>query len=297
MSRRHAELWLEDGVLRVKRLPGAANPIYYLGEAQDEFAAEPGVPFVIGRTRFRLLAADAPEAPMGQTPTPRVDATLGPQELYALGASSDRLRLHDLLELPAILRTRDRRAFHLHIASLLRLATGARWACVAGADGRVLGEDAEDDTAPRPGLSRALLAKALESAPNPTLYCWDRPAEFLATAGAGVSWALCAASRIAGDESFLYYAAGAGQQELSTLRESARFVGLVADIVSRSLSNEHLQLLQARLSHFFAGPVVEKILSSPDMAALEPRLAESTVLFFDIRGSPMSMSCAGRCRR
>ncbi|MBI5881702.1 MAG: hypothetical protein HZB91_01125 [Elusimicrobia bacterium] len=286
LSRRHAEVWLEVTKLKVRRLPGSFNPIFHGGEPKDEFEIEQGAFFVIGKTRFRLVAEEAPEV-AAEVPAPEeahIQDTIGSQELYAIGASSDRLRLLDLLELPEILRTKNRNDFYLHIAGMLRLATGATWACVASEEGKVLGQDSSEDTAVRPALSRTLVGKALGVSPQPTLYCWNKSQDYHATAAEGVDWAVCAAARIAGEPSLVFYAAGAGNQPVGVYRESARFVGLVADMVGRSVSNDRLQEWQGRLRHFFAGPVVEKILSSRDIAALEPRLAQSTVLFFDIRG-------------
>lgn len=284
LSRKHAEVWLECGRLRVSRLPGAVNPIYHGGAVQDEFTVEPGDFFVIGKTRFWLAVESLSAASEPIRGEPQTQETLGEAELYSPGAAADSLRLHDLLELPEILRSRDRKDFYLHIASLLRLATNAGWSCVVLEDGSPLGEDASDDIARRPALSRTLLDKALAGAPQPTLYCWSRQADFAATAAAGVDWAICAAARIAGEPPLVFYVCGAAGPSSASLRANARFVGLVADMVSRSMSNEHLQDWQGRLRRFFAGPVIDKIMASQDLRALEPRLAQSTVMFFDIRG-------------
>jgi adenylate cyclase len=75
----------------------------------------------------------------------------------------------------------------------------------------------------------------------------------------------------------------AGEGE-AWLNDNARYVGLVADMVGRSLSLNKLQAWQERLNRYFSAPVVEKILRSKDPKALEPRLAEATVMFFDLRG-------------
>ncbi|MBI4676384.1 MAG: adenylate/guanylate cyclase domain-containing protein [Elusimicrobia bacterium] len=284
LSRRHAEVWLEGRNLKVRRLPESSNPIYHAGEPKEDFEVEPGGFFVIGKTKFRFSVEEAEHAGEAALGKPTLEDTLGQQELYAIGTSSDRLRLLDLLELPEILRTKDRRDFHLHIAGLIRMATDASWACVAAEDGKVLGEDSSHDTAARPSLSRTLVSKALAGSPQPTLYCWNKAQDFKATAQEGVDWAVCAAARVAGEPALVFYAAGTGNQPVAAYRERARFVGLVADMVSRSVSNERLQGWQGRLRRFFAGPVIDKILASSDTAALEPRLAQSTVLFFDIRG-------------
>ncbi|MBI5210672.1 MAG: adenylate/guanylate cyclase domain-containing protein [Elusimicrobia bacterium] len=280
LSRRHAEVWAGGAGLMVKRLPESSNPVFHGGRAQDEFEVESGGFFVIGRTSFQVRQEDGPREPGA----PSIEETIGTAELYSIGSSSDRMRLLDLLELPDILRTKERGDFLLHIAGVIRMATGASWACAASEDGTVLGEDASSDTAARPAMSRTLMNKALAGSPQPTLYSWTKAQDFEATAQEGVDWAVCAAARIPGEPAIVFYALGSGVGSSGAHREGARFVGLVADMVSRSVSNDRLQEWQGRLRRFFSGPVIEKILASSDAAALEPRLARSTVLFFDIRG-------------
>jgi adenylate cyclase len=287
LSRRHAELSVENGRLRVKRLPEASNPIFRGGTASAEFELEAGEYFVIGRTRFWFFGDGAPAARSAAAKlmaTEGVADTLTREELYSLGTvgPTDRLRLRDLLELPGLLRLRSRGDFYGHVASLLRHATGAQWACACDDNGAVLGQDGPGDAAGR--LSRTVVAKALAEAPRPTLYRWDAAAvDVKATALTGVDWAICAAASAAGEPARLFYAAGAGQRDPADLRACAQFVGLVSDIVSRAVGNDRLQAEQGRLQHFFAGPVIEKVLQAADPAALTPRAASSTIMFFDIR--------------
>lgn len=287
LSRRHVEVRLDAGLLRVKRLQGASNPVYHGGIPQDEFSVRPGEHFLIGKTRFLFqtdagaqasaAAADAPER------DPLALKTISAQDLYSIApGGSDRLRLLDLLELPEILRRRDRQGFHAHIARLLRQAAGASWACVATESGELLGQSAADRAARGYAPSRALIRKALEDAPQPTLYSWSAPGGLKATVYEGLDWAVCAAARVPGQPALIFYAAGAGAAPPGP--EEAKFVGLVADMVGRSVSLDRLLTMEGRLERFFSGPVVSKILKSPDLAELEPRLARSTVLFFDIRG-------------
>lgn len=290
LSRKHAEVWMDGGRLRVKRLPGAANPVYHSGIPRDEFALAPGEHFVIGRTRFMFVSDVAPAVDLAATsPQPIALKTISAKDLYAINSESDRLRLLDLLELPEILRSRDRQDFHVHIANLLRMATGAIWACVATEHGDILGEASEAHAVGahyKP--SRQLIKKALDDAPSPTLYTWgNTPKDVMATVHVGLDWAACAAARIPNEPALIFYAAGRGQgntQGPSPRRDEARFVGLVADMVGRSVAVDRLSMMEGRLERFFSGPVVDKILKSPDMKELEPRLAQSTILFFDIRG-------------
>ncbi len=287
LSRRHAEVTLEGDRLQVKRLPSASNPVFLNGEESTEFSIGSGEYFTIGQTRFRFFIKENVKVSAEASLTPQVAQTLTVQELYNMGGSSDRARLLDLLELPEIMRSKDSGDFYSHIAGMIRMASNAAWSCVVDQDGKVLGEDSADDGA-RYRISKSLVKKAIEDSPQPTLYCWSAGSQELqATVVEGIDWAVCAAAKIPGKANVCLYAAGKGEGDANVsdnMRDSARFIGLVADVVGRSMSVDHLQAMEKRLSRFFAGPIVSKILKSPDLKELEPRLAQSTIMFFDIRG-------------
>ena len=287
LSRKHVELRLEGGRLRVERLGSAPNPVYLAGEQRDSFSLESGESFVVGSTRFRFFADRPPEAPLPTDAEPTAEHVMEPAEVYA---ASDSMRLKDLLELPEILRSRERGDFHSHIAGILRLATAAQWAAVGSRekDGtRILGRDAaRDDAAPR--LSGRLVARAVEAMPRPIFHSWRRPADGLeATVCEGMDWAVCAAADIPGAPPMVFYVAGSGGQSSPSARanlDNMRYVGLVADMVGRSLAVQRLEEWETRLERFFARRIVDRLLSDKDLKELEPKIAESTVLFFDIRG-------------
>lgn len=289
ISRKHAEVWVMDKQLAVKRMPGSANPIFYRGGEHSLCFVSPGEVFVAGKTRFLVL--DRSPEPESETrtdaPAPKLSHTLEQAEVFAGDARSERMRLLDLLELPEILATKTAAEFQTHVASLLRLGTGARWACVAREDGGVLARDADQDVREDQRLSRGVIQAALRDAPRPTFYSWAAPPEDMsATLSPGTDWAICAAVKIPGESAMLFYAAGRerGGDTAQVSRENARFVGLVADIVGRSLSVRRLEGYHTRLKRFFSGPVASRILDSQDPRELEPKLAESTVMFFDLRG-------------
>lgn len=287
LSRRHVEISVEGKGVRVRRLSAAKNPVFYRGEEKDEFSLAPGEQFVIGETRFFLLqeTASAPAAAEeASDAVPDVQYAPTDSELYSMGRGSERMRLHDLLELPDILRTKEPNEFFLHIATVLRMSTSARWAVILREDGSIVARDSAQDRQAEIKASRSLLKEALKKSPRPLLYCWKQPASDLqATALEGVDWAVCAAVEIPGDKPLFLYVAGEGGSA-GDQRENSRFVGLVADMVYRSLSVKRLQTTQARLERFFSGPITKKILESKDPKELEPKVTESTVLFFDIRG-------------
>lgn len=288
LSRRHAEAVLTEGRLAVKRLPGVANPIVHRGEEKDEFSIAPGDWFAIGKTRFALVA----EEMIAKLDTDSAQAaefrhTLSEADLYSMSSRSDRMRLLDLLELPEMLRTMSRPDFFVHLAGLLRMATGARWAAVAAEDGQILARDAADDGVREFRISRSLTHAAIKETPRPTIYVWSEAAgDMKATVQEGTDWAICVAMKLPGEQPVLLYVAGAGGGTGGgqVHQENARYVGLVADMVGRSFSVQRLEAWQGRMQQYFSGAIITKILESPDSRELEPKVAEATIMFFDIRG-------------
>lgn len=290
ISRLHAEILLDQGRLTVRRKPEATNPIYRQGRSVEEFTLGPGESFMLGRTKLTFLSVGT-RAPPKTRPQPPGDVehvevmTMSPQDLYAMGGPGGRLKYSDLLQVPELLRKRERQDFYAQLARLIRGATDGSFACVVTQEGKVLGED----TAPgalRFHPSQTLIRKSCAVAPQPTLYSWSRLESELASRQEGLDWAVCAAANVPHEPAVVFYVAGAktGAGSESLQRERARFVGLIADMVGRSLAMDRLAIWEGRLERFFAGPVVSKILSSPDLRDMEPKLAQSTVMFFDIRG-------------
>jgi len=293
MSRRHVEVRFEGGRVKVRRLPDASNPVIYQGHDSneyqgDEFAMGQGDFFVIGKTRFVLVEEREERAASAEEQAPDKRRTVGEEELYGWGGRSDRLRLLDLLQIPEMLRTMKREQFYAHLAGLLRMSTGGAWACIARPDGQVVAKDAGMDAPLSACASKSLIQAAIKDAPKPTWYSWSQPAgDIKATMQEGADWAICAAMSVPGEEPLILYVMGKGGGTGDTGHadmENCRFVGLVADMVGRSLSVSRLETWHNRLQHYFSGQIITKILSSSDPKEIEPRLAESTVLFFDIRG-------------
>ena len=70
ISREHADLILEGGELRVRRLVSARNAIYFQGRPAEEFTLNPGEDFRIGQTVFRLDAVSTEQAAAPERPAP-----------------------------------------------------------------------------------------------------------------------------------------------------------------------------------------------------------------------------------
>lgn len=307
LSRIHVRLLRTGDRLTVERCKAAKNPVLFKGKNADRFQMSPGDFFVIGRTTFHVAPAPAhgdradPTATQWAGAPPDHQFTLGSDELRARTDSGDRLRLLNLMELPEILRTRPRRDFYVYACGLLRMATGAAWVRVLTGESEaqtILAEDAGlDHDAPKP-MSRALLGAAIKEAPKPVAYRWSRSfADSLAaTAHEGIDWAVCCAMPVPGEAPVLLYLAGttdtagtpfeldAGGRPETFLRDTARLVGLVADMIGRAMSLQKVESWQSRLGRFFSAKLVSKILEAEGTDELAPKLIEATVMFFDIRG-------------
>jgi adenylate cyclase len=263
LSPLQAELKVQGGALWVRSLPDAVNRLYVRGEAVEEARLQPGDCFVVGRTRF-ILHRPEPELPPGAP-----DSLILPE----------RLRMLDLLELPELLRMQSLEESLLHVASLLRLITGADCAEIIddGGAGAVLARDALEDRAPAQAVAAELRARAQLEGPQ-AVWAVEAGGD-----GSGLRWAIACHLEVPGRAPMLFHLRGAGGPE-RRLPEKARLAGLVADMAARSVGLKKLELFRERLQHYFSGAVVSKILQSADPAELEPRLARACILFFDIRG-------------
>src|SRR5687768_15147439 len=63
LARRHVELTVRGGRLKVRKVAGAANPIFHSGGPADSFELHPGGSFVVGRTTFTLADGGPSPAP------------------------------------------------------------------------------------------------------------------------------------------------------------------------------------------------------------------------------------------
>ncbi len=302
LSRKHATLRCKGRRVQVTKLSDAQNAIFHSGQPSDAFRLRPGECFVIGATAFFLL--DAPRTTPSR-PSPKTDRAAAPtlqftltnDELRAGDASADRLRLLDLLELPEVLRTKNRHEFFHYACAALRSAAGADWVQVIRIEGgstHVLAEDAIDDRELDRPTSNGLITTAIDEAPGPAAAEWNtqNAKDVTATMHEGVDWAVCCAMDVRGEPPTCLYVAGTsvalgtarGVSGGMTLRDTARLVGLVADMVGRSLAMDKLEAWKSRLGHFFSSQLFAKILESDNLDALSPRITEATVMFFDIRG-------------
>jgi adenylate cyclase len=296
LSRRHVTLRAVGETVYVERLPEARNPLLFKGEISDKFTLHAGDYFVIGGSSFCLVHRTAVGASQ-----PDAQFTIGQAEFRDANTRGDHLLLLDLMELPEVLRNKNRQDFFVYACGLLRRTSSATWACVVSMHENEpisLAEDAIDDRPQDRPLSRALLASAISSLPQPVTYSWSplSPTDIAATQHEGIGWAVACAVPIPGEAPVVFYLAGADERPAGRtasagapmgLRDIAKMAGFVADTIGRSLSLQKVESWQTRLERFFSKKLAATILEQDAAQTLEPKIAEATVMFFDIRGFSM----------
>jgi len=304
LSRRHAELTWQDGVLHVHRLPTARNAICCRGKEGHSFQLKPGETFVIGNTVFTLEALTESSSPESK-PLVQVRSA-SPQELAGIPFRDAPHRLDVLSRLPHVISSAadDNELFlqliNLLIAGIPRADVIALVAVDPGRDDqavRVLHWDqrrvGEGDFRP----SRRLVREAVCHLQQTVLHAWtggDDSAGRTFTLQGQYDWAFCTPVRGEWCQGWGIYVAGRftgdGAStilvpwENNDLGDDLKFAELVAAILSSLRQVRKLQRDQALLSRFFS-PAVQHVLTAADAEqALQPREAQVTVLFCDLRG-------------
>jgi adenylate cyclase len=149
VSRRHAELLWQRGVLQIQKIPTARNAITYRNQEAKNFEIRPGEQFQIGETTFTLaddqLLGKEPPPPDGQK-------TYAFQEIQAVRYRDADFRIDVLAGLPDLISGADDDG-ELFVRLVKMLMTG-----LPRADGVALVAVEESDEGP----------------PKPRLMNWDR---------------------------------------------------------------------------------------------------------------------------
>jgi len=302
ISREHVEICVEADHLAVSRRSLTTNPIVFKGTPTASCMLKDGDEVTVGQStlRFKMVVQAAPRKTDLTMSVRTIDRkpsnshALKSDELYETAGDAGRLQFLFLLELPELIKTRPRQEVLAHIVKVLRASTKAHWATVLTTSDEGVTVLAEDvDEARRKGgahpISGTLVESAIRDAPRPVLYFWDKShdASPQATSIIGIDWAIAAAAYdVEGESPLVFYIAGEASHtigEKGGQKESARFVGLVTDILARNLALDTLREKQLRLGHFFSPSICARLLEGTEQTDLQPRIVESTVLFFDIR--------------
>ena len=305
LARRHAELTARGGKLKVRKLADAANPVFHAGVPDELFELVPGGAFVIGRTTFTFADGTRPPASSSDD-RPLFDArTVGHHELDGLAFRDAPHRLDVLSKLPDVISSATddadlfSRLVDMLLAGVRRADAVAVVALPPGAGMAVLHWDRRRAGEGRFEPSKRLVAAAVTDQKQTVLHVWGAAPPPAATIDdpftlqGQFDWAFCTPVHGSGEGWGLYVAGrfdGAAASTLlapwesNELRDDVKFAELVGNILG---SLRQVQVLRERQGVFrrFFSPGVMAVLSGGDAPrALEPREADVTVLFCDLRG-------------
>jgi adenylate cyclase len=301
--------------LKVRKLAGASNPIFHSGHPTDSFELLSGGSFVIGRTTFTFTdGGRSPSSPSDRRPL-LDERTVAHHELDRLAFRDAPHRLDVLSKLPEVISsaTDDADLFGRLVDMLLagiRRADAVAIVALAPTDGHmnVMHWDrrlsSEGDFEP----SKRLVCVAVAGQKQTVLHVWGgSPLEAQIhdpfTLLGKFDWAFCTPVHCDACPGWGLYVAGRfngtaastllAPWESNELRDDVKFTELVADILG---SLRQVQVLRERQGVFrrFFSPGVMNVLSGGDPAqALDPREADVTVLFGDLRGFSRKAEEAG----
>ncbi len=305
ISRQHAELIWRDGKLAVRRLPTARNAIIVRGRDLTTFDIRAGEHFMIGETTFTL--ADDRVSVVSDAPQPVEQKSYALQDLQGVRYRNAEHRIDVLSRLPKLIQDAD------NDKDLLESLVNMLLAGIPRADAVAI--VAVDPTTKdrntlqilhwdRRGLgagdfrpSEQLILEAMRRSQSVS-YVWSGSSmshAFEFTQAYGVDWAFC--TPVLGEcaEGWGIYvvgkfgleaavAASLNSEEANDLRDDLKFTELVASILCALRQVRKLQRRQAELNQFFSPVVINHLASEDPALVLQPKLAEVSVLFCDLRG-------------
>jgi adenylate cyclase len=301
ISRRHIDVCWLDGRLIVKTVGDARNPVFFRGRRSESFDARPGDHFVIGGTTFTLTDERA-QASLDM-PVPVDQRTFSLDELRHQPYRRAAERIEVLSRLPDIISgsSSDSEMF-VRLVNLLLSGIGRATAAA------VVNVSATSETAPIEVLhwdrrilsggdfrpSERLIRQAVQASES-VAFVWSAQqprgdGEF--TLSEGVDWAFCTPIAGSSCKGWALYVTGTfsgddfGPQEIGTeaLRDDVKFTELTAATLCSLRESHFLARQQAGLSQFFSPLVLDALAGRDANQVLQPREADVTVLFCDLRG-------------
>ncbi len=301
ISRHHVELLRQQGRLRIKRLPAATNPVFFRGNKLDEFVISPGDHFVIGQTRFQLVA-DKVHVTM-DLPSPDAEQNFQPEKLRRGSYRDAGQRIAVLSQLPKVISTAANET-DLQIQIVNILLTGIRRASTVGivrhrenpqgTTAEVIHWDQRlvdgGDFQP----SGPLIRQAVTSGET-VLHAWNTGGEFGETQVTVLrdgAWAFVSPLPGEAATGMAIYVAGNYALPIGEnpdndpldLYDDIKFTELVATTLANVHHVQRLKQKQASLRPFFSPVVLDAIAGQDADAVLAPRECEVSVLFCDLRG-------------
>jgi adenylate cyclase len=304
ISREHVELEWKQDRLYVRSLEAARNPVFFHGKSMADFSLEVGEYFVIGETSFHVAEGQAGVSM--SPPLPREQHTFRPGDLRRTRFHNADHRLEVLSQLPQLIaESSSEEMFATHLASLL-LAGVPHAEAVAlvervaqetpdGPQVRVIQWDRRRNAIGQFQPSQRLIAEALDRGES-VLHVWNDPdaTDPAFTLSENLDWAFCTPVTGESCRGWGLYVAGSFEQArplgnaasatLADLKGDLRFAELVAELIGALRQVRFLERQRAGLRQFFSPTVLQALSGENSTYGLEPREAEVTVLFCDLRG-------------
>jgi len=291
LSRVHFTASWNGEKLTITREKGSKHPLFFKGQAADEFTLGFGDHFSTGSTRFLLTR----EGPSSEDPTNSF--TLDARHLkIAREKDSSRCRQAILGLQPILQKALEPDAFFREILPLLtEIIHGAAEIYVLKVTDEAgnflsLAHHSTCGTPPH-NPSRSLLRMAFE-ANQSGVYLWgsdSAPKDMNVTTCQEIQWAMATPISI-GEERFALYAIGIDSGQIAPSSDvtpgdiDRAVVSLIASVVSQYLEGRKLHHLEGQMGQFFSPKLRALILKDPHHSMLELGLRDVTVLFFDLRG-------------
>jgi adenylate cyclase len=304
LSRRHAQLTLLGGSLRVEQLPGARNPMFVEGTPREQFTLRCGEQFVVGRTAFHFVEAAVEPTP--DSLRPLEEYTFTRQQLQQVQFGDADRRMEMLSRLPEVIAGASDpedlggRLVRL-VLSGIRAADAVAIVELDEQGGATLGPwERRLETAGAFRPSARLVMDALDRQRGTVVHVWSGaesvPSDY--TQLAEVDWAFCTPMANRQGQRWGIYVAGrfsptggvgGGGLVGPELQADVKFTELVAEIINSVLRMRNLEGSLAVLRQFLAPPIIAALERTSeegglDVSLLEPRECAVTVLFCDLRG-------------
>ena len=294
ISRSHIDaLWNGDR-LQITIRPDASNPVFFMGEEQNEFGVRLNQHFIIGDTEFRLTD-DRANISL-DIPHPVTEQYFSQEQLRSSDFHNARQQIDALSRLPELVsevRDHDELVVQLVNLVLSGIADANAVAVVAvestsSQEVVILHWDRPLSNELEFSPSERLIRSSLSNSKS-VIHTWfeaddNQSPEF--TQSAEQDWAFCTPIRFRQASHWAIYVAGKKtlDMEIDDLHDDLKFSEIVATTVSNACDLQAMQKREIALSRFFSPALHQTILSGDPNAILAPRETEVCVLFCDLRG-------------
>ncbi len=305
ISRQHVRMRFREGRLKVDRIAEAANAVFYSGQNLDSFWMSPGEHFVIGQTKFTLVADKVFVSIKNRKPNRQQSFK---QEFLREARYRDAdQRVAVINQLPDVIsQAGNETDLLIRLTNMLltgiRRATSAAVVELQKSDGQVSVEVQHWDRRLLAGgdfkPSLTLIQQAIETGES-VLHVWDdnqfqndTPDGKNVTLHSEGNWAFVTPLTSSLQPPRALYIAGDSRRaedsdssfEVSDLRDDMKFAELVGATLANLLRVKKLEQSQAGLRSFFSPVVMEALADKDPMQVLKPRECDVSVLFCDLRG-------------